>query len=90
MGLDAHLLQPGLDLLAGGGLAAAGGAGQQHDVGAGVVVRDLLGGPVDFSGELRVPGFHEALGIAADGVVDVLEGIGHGRHSPFSSIMSTE
>ena len=73
VGVDAHLLQLGLDLLGGGGLAAAGWAGEQDDPGFGQVVRDLPGRGLDLPVVGLVALLRKALGVAADGVVDLTE-----------------
>ena len=81
MGGDAHLLQLLLDLQGRGGLAGAGGAGQQDDVGLAAVVGDLLGRGLHLFVEGGVALVHKGLGIAADGFVQLLQRVCHEKRS---------
>ena len=83
VGLDAHFLQLLFDLQCRGGLAGAGGAGQQDDAGLLPVIGNLLGRRLHFFGKGGVARLRKALGVRADSVVDLFQGIGHGD-APFT------
>ena len=82
VGLHAGLVQELLDLHGGGGLAGAGGAGEQDDVGLVPVARDALGGQLQLALELRLGALHEGLGVILCQLIDVLQRVSH-RNSPF-------
>ena len=71
------------DLQCRGGLAGAGGAGQQDDAGLLPVIGNLLGRRLHFFGKGGVARLRKALGVRADSVVDLFQGIGHGD-APFT------
>ena len=77
VGVDAHLLQLGLDLFGRGGLAAAGGAGEQDNPGLLLVLRNLLRRSLNLLVESGVALLHKPPGVGADRVVDLLELVRH-------------
>ena len=78
VGVDATLLQFFLNFQGGGGLAGAGGAGQQDDGAVLQVVQDHVGRSADLGSVLGVGLLQETLYVLVDAAVDLPELIAHG------------
>ena len=70
-------LQLLLDLHGGGGLSGAGGSGEQNDMGLSPVVGNLPGRRLHFFCEGCVTLCGVGGRVAADGIVQLFQGIGH-------------
>ena len=79
VGYNPHLLELLFNLHGGGGLAGAGGAGEEHDMGLPPAGGNFLGGPPHLLGVGAVAPLGKALGIGADLFVDLPQGVGHGE-----------